>query len=65
MAFLEEQQGIFLDPLAQKLGDIQGEVERANQNVNAYVKDIMDKVRAVAITETAKKMAEVSIKSTD
>lgn len=61
MAFLEEQQGIFLDPLAQKLGDIQGEVERANQNVNAYVKDIMDKVRAVAITETAKKMAEVSI----
>ena len=62
MAFLEEQQGIFLDPLAQKLGDIQGEVERANQNVNAYVKDIMDKVRAVAITETAKKMAEVSIK---
>ena len=27
MAFLEEQQGIFLDPLAQKLGDIQGEVE--------------------------------------
>ena len=28
MAFLEEQQCIFLDPLAQKLGDIQGEVER-------------------------------------
>ena len=61
MAFLEEQQGIFLDPLAQKLGDIQGEIERATQNVNGYVKDIMDKVRAVALTETAKKMAEVSI----
>lgn len=61
MAFLEEQQSIFLDPLSQKIGDIQGEIERANQNVNAYVKDIMDKVRAVALTETAKEMAKISI----
>ena len=61
MAFIEEQQGIFLDPLSQKLGDIQGEMERATQNVNGYVKDIMAKVRAVALTETAREMARVSI----
>jgi len=62
VAFLQKQQGIFLDPLSQKIGDLQGEIDRAQQNVNAYVKDIMDKVRGVALKQVSEELAKVSIK---
>lgn len=61
IAFLQKQQGIFLDPLAQKIGDLQYEIDRASMNVSAYVKDVMDKVRGVALKETAERMAKLSV----
>ena len=59
VAFIKEQQGLMLDPLTLKIGNIQKEMDRASENISGYVKDIMDKVRAV----TTKKMAEVAAKA--
>lgn len=61
VAFIQQQQSIFIDPLSQKLGNIQGEVERASQAVSAYMKDIMDKVRGVALQTMSEAMAKISV----
>ena len=59
--FLEEQQGIYLDKANLRIGDIQKETERASENVSAYMKDIMDKVRGVMLKETAEAAAKASV----
>jgi len=61
VAFIQQQQSLFIDPLSQKLGNIQGEVERASQAVSAYMKDIMDKVRGVALQTMSEAMAKISV----
>lgn len=62
VAYLQKQQGIFLDPLSQKLGNIEEEISRAAQNVSAYMKDILDKIRGVALKEVSEELAKASIK---
>ena len=61
-SFVQKQQGVYLDPLTNSVGDAQKELERASENVSGYVKDIMAKVRAVATKEAADKAARMSIK---
>lgn len=61
VAFIQQQQSLFIDPLSQKLGNIQREVERASQAVSAYMKDIMDKVRGVALQTMSEAMAKISV----
>ena len=61
-SFVEKAQGVYIDPLTNAIGSIDREVERAAQNIAAYNKDIMDKVRAVTIKEAAVKASEMSIK---
>ena len=61
-SFIEKAQGVYLDPLTNAIGSIDQEVERAAQNIAAYNKDIMAKVRAVTIKAAAEKAAEMSIK---
>ena len=62
VAFIKKQQGIMLDPLTLKIGNIEKEMDRASENISGYVKDIMDKVRAVTTKEMAELSAKASIK---
>jgi len=62
VAFIQSQESLFVDPLSQKLGNISAEVERASQAVSAYMKDIMDKVRGVALQSMSEAMAKLSVK---
>ena len=61
IAFIQEQQSIFIDPLSQKLGNIDREVERASQAISAYMKDTMDKVRGTALQAMSETMAKLSV----
>ena len=62
MSFIKKQQGIFLDPLNLKLGNIKDEITRAAAGIAGYVKDIMEKVRGVMTKEVTEKMAKLSVK---
>jgi len=60
--FIQKQQGIFVDPLMFKIGNITNEITRAKDNIAAYVKDIMGKVRGVMLKEVTERAAKLSIK---
>jgi hypothetical protein len=60
--FIQKQQGVFLDPLMMKIGNIQNEITRAKDGIAAYMKDIMEKVRGVMTKEVTERMAKLSIK---
>ena len=62
VAFIQKQQGIYLDPLNFKIGNLHNEISRAKDGIAAYVKNIMEKVRGVMTREVAEKAAKLSIK---
>jgi len=62
VAFIQKQQGIFLDPINLKVNNIQNEIARAKDGIAAYVKDIMERVRGVMTKEVAERAAKLSIK---
>lgn len=62
VAFIQKQQGIYLDPLNFKIGNIQNEIARAKDGIAAYVKNIMERVRGVMTREVSERAAKLSIK---
>lgn len=62
VAFIQKQQGIYLDPLNFKIGNIQNEIARAKDGIAAYVKNIMEKVRGVMTREVSERAAKLSVK---
>ena len=60
--FIQKQEGIYVDPLMLKIGNIQNEIIRAKDGIAAYMKDIMEKVRGVMTKEVTERAAKLSIK---